>query len=146
VAVIGAAWWGFLAPKKETGIAWQPFTPERVAAAVQSGQPVFIDFTADWCLNCKYNEKFVIDTEPVQVAVRDKNVLMLQADWTNSDPLITEWLNKFGRVGVPLYVLYSPGSPEPVVMPEILTQNLLLKHLSMLGNETPAGARLSRAR
>jgi thiol:disulfide interchange protein DsbD len=145
VAVIAGAWWGFLAPKKQSAIAWQPFTPERVAAAAQSGQPVFIDFTADWCLNCKYNEKFVIDTEPVRAAIRDKNLLMLQADWTDSDPVITEWLNKFGRVGVPLYVLYVPGSEEPVVMPELLTQNLLLKHFSAIPKEPPAASRLSRA-
>ena len=112
------------------GIAWQPFTPEKLMAAVLGGRPVFIDFTADWCLNCKYNEKFVLETEPVRAAFREKKIVALKADWTNADPVITEMLKKFKRAGVPVYVLYLPGVGEPVVLPEILSQTVVLRHLA----------------
>ena len=112
------------------GIPWEPFTPERLAQARQSGRPVFIDFTADWCLNCKYNEKFVLETEPVRAAFRDKKIVALRADYTSADPVIAEMLKKFNRAGVPVYVIYSPGIPEPFVFPEILTQAAVLRHLA----------------
>ena len=112
------------------GIEWQPFSPESLANAIASGRPVFIDFTADWCLNCKYNEKFVLETEPVRAAFREKKVVALKADWTNADPVITEMLKKFKRAGVPVYVLYLPGISEPVVFPEILSQAVVLRHLA----------------
>lgn len=147
-AIIGAGYFVFLngklsaAKKPDTGselatkdgIAWQPWSAERVAEATQRRQPVFIDFTADWCLNCKYNEKFVLETEPVRAALKQKNVLTLKADWTNGDPAITAILKKFGRAGVPVYVLYAPGNAEPILLPEILTQAALLAELDRLKN------------
>ncbi len=112
------------------GIPWEPFTPERLAEALKSGRPVFIDFTADWCLNCKYNEKVVLETEPVRAAFREKKIVALKADWTNGDPVITNMLKEFNRAGVPVYVIYLPGSTEPIVLPEILTQSVVLRHLA----------------
>lgn len=113
------------APVEKNGIAWQPFSRERLDQALSRKQPVFIDFTAEWCINCKYNERVVIDTEPVRKALREKNILPLKADWTEKDPEITEMLRSFGRSSVPAYLFY-PGTNEPEVLPEILTQNLLL--------------------
>ena len=115
------------------GLTWEPFSPERVQAAIESGQPVFIDFTADWCINCKVNESLVINTAPVSAAFKAKNFLLLKADWTNGDAVITEWLHKFNRVGVPVYVIYNGKSPEPDVLPEILTQKLVLERLNAVG-------------
>ncbi len=112
------------------GIEWVAFTPEKLMNAVQGGRAVFIDFTADWCLNCKYNEKAVLETEPVRAAFREKKIVALKADWTNADPVITEMLKKFKRAGVPVYVLYLPGVSEPVVLPEILSQTVVLRHLA----------------
>jgi thiol:disulfide interchange protein DsbD len=112
------------------GISWEPFTPGRLAQARQSGRPVFIDFTANWCLNCKYNEKFVLETEPVRALFREKKIVALKADWTNGDPVITEMLKSFNRAGVPVYVIYVPGSSEPIVLPEILNQSTLLRQLA----------------
>lgn len=111
----------------ENGIPWQPFTPERLNALIEAGTPTFIDFTASWCLNCKYNEKFVLETEPVRAAFREKQITPLKADWSNGDPAITQLLRKFGRVGVPAYVLYPGPGKEPVVLPEILKQDALLE-------------------
>jgi thiol:disulfide interchange protein DsbD len=116
----------------KSGIAWQPFSPERLEDALRARQAVFIDFTADWCLNCKYNEKFVINTAAVRARLAEKKVVMLKADWTNGDPVITEWLKKFNRIGVPVYVIYAAPDEPPVVLPEILTQNILLQALSRI--------------
>jgi len=115
------------------GIAWEAWSDARVAEATKGGQPVFVDFTADWCLNCKYNEKFVLETDPVRTALKAKNVLPLKADWTNADPAITAILRKHGRVGVPVYLLYPGGDAAPVLLPEILTQSILLEALGKLG-------------
>ena len=144
IAIVGAGWFVFLkdnlnaAPIKSGearatqpgGIEWQPFSPESLAKAIADGKPVFIDFTADWCLNCKYNEKFVLETEPVRAAFREKKIVAFKADWTNADPVITEMLKKFKRAGVPVYVLYLPGISEPFVFPEILSKDLVLRHLA----------------
>ncbi len=145
IAVIVSGWFLFLKSDLSTapgtsgiakheiqpgGIPWEPFTPERLAEALKSGRPVFIDFTADWCLNCKYNEKVVLETEPVRAAFREKKIVALKADWTNGDPVITNMLKEFNRAGVPVYVIYLPGSTEPIVLPEILTQSVVLRHLA----------------
>jgi thiol:disulfide interchange protein len=115
------------------GLTWEPFSPQRVEEAIERKQPVFIDFTADWCLNCKVNEHVVLDTEPVRAVFKEKQFLLLKADWTNGDAVITDWLHKFNRVGVPVYVVYNGHSPEPDVLPEILTQKLVLERLKAVG-------------
>jgi thiol:disulfide interchange protein/DsbC/DsbD-like thiol-disulfide interchange protein len=111
------------------GIPWQPFSRQRLEEALSRKQPVFIDFTAEWCINCKYNERVVIDTEPVRKALREKGILAIKADWTEKDPEITEMLKSFGRSSVPAYLFY-PGKSEPEVLPEILTQTVLLNAFS----------------
>ena len=121
-----------------SGISWQPWTAQRVAEAMKNGQPVFIDFTAEWCLNCKANEKFVLNTEPVKAALKEKNVLTLKADWTDGDPAITAVLAKYGRAGVPAYLLYPGNGAEPTLFPEILTQSVVLNELGKLKSERSA--------
>ncbi len=112
----------------QDGRQWEPWSPERVQELVQQRKPIFVDFTADWCTNCKYNEKFVIDTEPVRKALA--GYATLKADWTRNDPVITAELKRLGRAGVPVYLVYPPdGSGQPKILPEILTQNILLEAL-----------------
>lgn len=113
------------------GIVWEPFSEERLAEARKAG-PVFIDFTAKWCANCKTNEHFVINTEPIAKAFREKGVATLVADWTDFDPLITKWLKSFQRIGVPVYVLYPGPNKEPIVLSELLKQSILLRHLEAI--------------
>ncbi len=137
LALIAGGWLFFLRGKLDAApsaravettsgkIAWQPFTPAALSAAIERGEAVFIDFTASWCLNCKYNERFVLETDPVRAAFRAHQIVPFKADWTNNDPDITALLKKFGRIGVPAYVLYPRGA-EPIVLPEILTQGTLL--------------------
>jgi thiol:disulfide interchange protein len=108
---------------------WRPFTPVRLQTELNQGHLVFVDFTAAWCLTCKFNEASVLESDTVREAFQRHNVTKLKADWTNGDPVITKLLQQFGRPGVPLYVLY-PGKPEkPVVFPELLTKSIVLEKL-----------------
>jgi len=111
---------------------WQPFTPERLQAEVNQGHLVFVDFTAAWCLTCKFNEASVLESEAVREAFQRHSVTKLKADWTNGDPVITKLLQQFGRPGVPLYVLYPGKSQEPVVFPELLTKSIILDKLETI--------------
>jgi len=111
---------------------WQPFTPERLEAELANDRPVFIDFTAAWCLTCKFNETAVLESRAVREAFQRSGVVKLKADWTNADPVITKMLKQFGRPGVPLYVLYPGKSEKPVVFPELLTKSILLEKLDTI--------------
>src|SRR6202011_2278054 len=108
---------------------WQPFSAARLQAELDQGHPVFVDFTAAWCLNCKFNEAHVLENAVVRAAFQKNGVTRLKADWTNGDPEVTKFLQQFGRVGVPLYVLYPGNSEEPVVFPELLTKSIVLEKL-----------------
>ena len=109
---------------------WIAFSPERVQSELAAGRTVFIDFTAAWCITCKFNESSVLESAAVKSAFERYGVVKMKADWTNADPVITKTLKQFGRVGVPLYVLYPAATPnQPVVLPELLTQALVLDHL-----------------
>jgi thiol:disulfide interchange protein len=113
----------------ESGGDWQPFTPERLQTERDQGHAVFVDFTAAWCLTCKFNEKAVLENSEVRDAFQRHGIVKLKADWTNGDPQITKLLQQFGRPGVPLYVLYPGKSQEPIVFPELLTKSILLDKL-----------------
>ncbi|MBS0661427.1 MAG: thioredoxin family protein [Verrucomicrobia bacterium] len=112
------------------GIPWEKYSSARVEAAVAAGTPVFVDFTADWCVNCKFNEKTVLETEAVRGALREKGFLALKGDWTRSDPEITKVLRRYQRAGVPLYLVYAGGKAEPQVLPELLTKQIVLDALN----------------
>jgi thiol:disulfide interchange protein DsbD len=92
-----------------------------VALARARGLPVFIDFTAAWCLTCKVNELTVLRSSAVEKVFKERKVQAFMADWTNQDPRISEALAAFKRTSVPLYVYYAPGSSEETLLPEILT-------------------------
>jgi len=108
---------------------WQPFTPERLQTELEQGRTVFIDFTAAWCLTCKFNEASVLEARDVREAFQRHAIVKLKADWTNGDPVITKLLQQFGRPGVPLYVLYPAKNEEPIVFPEVLTKSMVLDKL-----------------
>jgi thiol:disulfide interchange protein len=104
----------------------QPFSEAALAEARAAGNPVFVWFTADWCLTCKVNERVAIEREATRDAFESAGVVALVGDWTRRDPAITRFLSAHGAAGVPLYLWYSPGG-EAEVMPQVLTPSDLVK-------------------
>jgi len=111
--------------------AWRPFTETRVAELVAQGKPVFVDFTAAWCVTCQVNKQLVLSRPETERAFAERGVALLRADWTRQDPEITRALATLGRNGVPVYVLYRPGR-EAKLLPEVLTRDALLAALAEL--------------
>ena len=105
----------------------EPWSETAVARHIAQGDPVFVYFTADWCLTCKVNEAGAIDRDEVQAAFRKAGVKTLVGDWTDGDPAITRFLDKRQRAAVPLYLWYAPGVAEPEELPQVLTPGLLIE-------------------
>jgi thiol:disulfide interchange protein len=103
----------------------ETWSEARVARHLADGRPVFVYFTADWCLTCKANEIAAIDRAEVREAFKQAGVKVLVGDWTNGDPAITRFLESRGRAGVPLYLWYRPGA-APEELPQVLTQSVLI--------------------
>jgi thiol:disulfide interchange protein DsbD len=98
-----------------------------------------VDFTAEWCLTCKVNEKTVIDTREVTAAFEKSGTVAIRADWTNRNPDITRLLARFGRSGVPLYVVFPPGKADaPIVLPEVITPGIVIEALAAASQTAPA--------
>jgi len=128
IAVAGASIWAL--PERSSATAHavkgaQTWSEERVQSALAVGDPVFVYFTADWCLTCKANEAGAIDRSDVRGAFDKVGVQVFAADWTNGDPAITRFLESRGRAGVPLYLWYAPGKPVEE-LPQILTPGMLI--------------------
>jgi thiol:disulfide interchange protein DsbD len=117
---------------------WQPYAASTVEALRDAGRPVFVDFTAAWCLTCQVNERTVLNTEPVQAAFAERDVALVKADWTNRDPAITKALKAHGRSGVPVYVLYPGDGSGPTLLPEVLTEDIVLDALDAVPASEPA--------
>jgi thiol:disulfide interchange protein/DsbC/DsbD-like thiol-disulfide interchange protein len=111
-------------------VEWEPWSAAAVQEHRNAGRPVFVDFTAAWCISCQVNERVALETPSVRRAFAERDVALLKADWTRRDPAITGALASFGRSGVPLYVYY-PADPaaQPVVLPALLTPTIVLATL-----------------
>jgi len=107
----------------------EPFSEARLAALQQEGRPVFVYFTADWCVTCKVNEKGALEREQVAEAFAKSQVAVLVGDWTRGDAAIGRFLEKHGRSGVPLYLYYAPGKPVEI-LPQVLTPSRLVSMVS----------------
>ncbi len=116
------------APAQAAANGVEPFTQARLDALVNERRPVFVNMTAAWCITCAVNETTSLSTKAVRQAMADRGVTYLKGDWTNQNPEITRLLEKHGRSGVPLYLLYA-GSGEPQVLPQILTEGTVLSAL-----------------
>lgn len=112
----------------EPNLAAMPYTASRLDAALAIERPVFVNMTAAWCITCLVNERVALSKPAVVAAFAERDLLYLKGDWTNRDAQITEYLAGFGRSGVPLYVYYPPGA-EPQVLPQVLTESIVLDML-----------------
>jgi thiol:disulfide interchange protein DsbD len=118
-------------PAETTGV-WQPWSEAAVSRSLAAGQPVFVDFTAKWCLSCQVNERVALGQPAVEQAFQARNVVLMKADWTRHDEAITQALTALGRSGVPAYALYTPGQKEPQMLPEVLTPGIVTDALGKL--------------
>ena len=107
------------------------YSRNALAIAQQKG-PVFVNFTAAWCITCKVNELNALNVDAVKLAFKEKEITYLKGDWTNEDPGITAALQEYGRTGVPLYLLYAKDASRATVLPQILTPGIVLDALEAL--------------
>ena len=124
------------ASENNAGVNWLPFSTNKVDELQAQGTSIFVDFTADWCITCKINERIALESPAVIEAFAKNEVAALRADWTRQDPTITRMLEANGRAGVPLYLFYpKPGPrgerPAPVILPQILTAATILRELQI---------------
>ena len=112
----------------QDGLSYERFTAQRLAALQAEGKPIFVNLTASWCVTCLINERVALDSEAVRRAFAERGIVLLKGDLTNQNPEITQFLQQFGRSGVPLYLLYT-GKGEPVLLPQILTAASVLDAL-----------------
>jgi thiol:disulfide interchange protein DsbD len=115
---------------------WQPWSADAVQRTLAAGQPVFVDFTASWCLSCQVNERVALDQPGVMQAFGSRDVALFKADWTREDPAITQALTALGRSGVPVYALYTPGQSNPQLLPQVLTPGIVTDALNKLPEPT----------
>jgi len=120
---------------------WEPWSQAAVDKYRAEGRPVFVDFTASWCLSCQVNERVALRTEQADAAFKRANVALLKADWTNRDDAIANALTSLGRSGVPAYALYVPGSDAPTLLPEALTPGIVTDALSRIPTAATASNR-----
>ncbi|THD78056.1 MAG: thiol:disulfide interchange protein [Phenylobacterium sp.] len=116
-------------PAAKADLASEAYSPEKLAALQAEGKPVFVNYTAAWCVSCQVNDRVVLSTRPVVDAMHKDGVTYLKADWTKRDPVIAAELARYGRAGVPLYLVYGANGGPPQILPAILTQGVVVKAL-----------------
>jgi len=133
---LGAAVWaamqieGVAAPSQSQAsggaLRYEAYSEKRLAELRAAGRPVFLNATADWCITCLLNERVALETESVAKAFTAHHVAALKADWTRRDAAIAALLARYGRQGVPLYLYFASGADEPVILPQLLTPDIVL--------------------
>jgi thiol:disulfide interchange protein/DsbC/DsbD-like thiol-disulfide interchange protein len=137
LAVAGLSFAAVRAPRVEAGAAAisaalpsQPWSEAAVSAATAEGRTVLVNFTADWCVTCKINERAALSSPRVAEALTEANAVYLVGDWTRRDDAITRELERRERSGVPLYMVFRPGQAEPEILPQLLTEGVVIDALA----------------
>lgn len=137
VAVAGGAFWpAYSVATEASGVAKlddEAYTPQRLAALQAEGRPVLVNYTAAWCVSCQVNDRVALSTTAVSEAFKRNNAVYLKADWTKRDSQIAAELARFGRAGVPLYLVYGAKGGDPAILPSILTEGVVVKALDAAG-------------
>ncbi len=127
VATGAMTWRPLLGAPTESAIAFEDWSPDRVDALRAQNTPVFVNFTAAWCVSCKVNERLALDSPRIARAFAEAGVVSLRADWTTRNAEIAAALDAFDRAGVPLYLYYRPGAEAPLVLPQFLTERIMME-------------------
>ncbi len=130
-----------LAQAAETDHRWVAYNPATLRADIDEGKTVFLDVTADWCLTCKANKLVIMRNDEVVQRLFHSDVVAMQANWTNPDPVVTELLQKYGRYGIPFDVVYGPGAPDGIVLPELLAPSTVMEAITKASKPRNSGHR-----
>ncbi len=117
-------------PGPQSGLVHEAYSPARLDALLKEGKPVFVNLTAAWCVTCLVNEEVALSGQGVADAFAQSGIVYLKGDWTNRDPDITRLLEAHGRAGVPLYLFYAAGRTEPVILPQLLTEGIVIEAIT----------------
>jgi len=120
-----------MVPSPHAPEGWYVFSPELIGRLQAEGKSVFLDIGAEWCKNCKSNEKAVLFSEDIMQDFRDKGVVLLKGDFTRKDPVLLEWITSHERLGVPFNALYIPQE-EPIIFPELLSKSMIRQALAKI--------------
>jgi thiol:disulfide interchange protein len=123
---LGSGW-----PRPNTDLPWEAWSPQRVEQLLAEGRPVYIDYTAKWCVTCQVNKRVYHDSG-LRELILGKKVALLRADWTQEDPRITAALDALGKAAVPVNVLHQPGAEKPFIFPELLTAEIVRQAMNAL--------------
>ena len=138
----GIAGFGYQIHEGGDELPWEPFSTEALASALDEGRPVLVDFTADWCPNCKLVERISLNRKGTRDFVSNHNIKTLKADYTNLSDEITAWLDRFDSTSIPVTAVFSPGRPtEPLLIRDVYTQGTLLEVLETAASETQSKVR-----
>ena len=129
-----------VAAHRENEIPWTPFSGDDMVKLRKQGKPMIIDFTADWCWNCKINEATALNTQPVVQFIRDQKFVPFLADYTDESDDIRKWLNVFGTDAVPLTVIIPPGKGKVITLNGVYTQSQLLAKLKAAIEQSDPGS------
>ena len=123
---------------------WITFDEAAIPTYLAQGKTVFVDVTADWCITCLYNKKNVLDAEPVVSLLASPDIILMRADWTRPDPIISDYLNRNGRYGIPFNIVYGPGTPQGLPLSEFLISEDVVSALEQAGATTATAEKLSQ--